>query len=224
MSSPEFFSGTGVLPLLLTGLLGGMGMAMLLTVNSASERHVYDLEYQRELWEIQNHVDGEREEMIEIYSGLGLAESDAALVTNVFARYSPAMFAQLMMVEELGYARLPPPTTSEAVLHAAVPTMVGYTLGLTIPLMPLFLVLPWRHVGPCIGITNEEAAARGTLALSAALIAAGCIAEGAARASVFLGSYAEHRTRILAALSTLTGAVSLFSGAYLVVRRLTCPS
>lgn len=221
-SSPEFFSSTGVLPLLVGGLLGGLGMAMLLTVNSASERHVYDLEYQRELWEIQNHVDGERQEMIEIYSGLGLAETDAALVTNVFSRYSPAMFAQLMMVEELGYARLPPLSTGEAVLHAALPTVVGYTLGLTIPLMPLFVALPWSRVGPLIGVNTEVTAARGTLALSAALIVAGSIAEGAARASVFLGSYAEHRTRILAALSTLTGAVTLFSGAYLVVRRLTC--
>eukprot|EP00796_Vickermania_ingenoplastis_P002269 gene2270-1413_t len=220
-SSTMLLSHIGVAPLVAAGLLCGTGAALVLVVNCASERHVYNLEFQRELWEIKNHIDGERQEMMEIYSGLGLDEREAATVTNIFAK-DPVRFAALMMVEELGYARLPPLSTVQALLHAAVPTALGYAAGVVLPLVPLFLpaqAIRWLAAGPTADPGSEAAvAAHAALGLSTFLLVGGCAMEGCARATVFLGSYAEHRTRVLAGLSTLSGALTILTGAFCLVK------
>lgn len=225
-----------LVPLLASGCLCGAGLAMVLTVNCMAERYVYNLEYQRELWEIQNHMDGERQEMIEIYGALGLNEADAAVVTDIFASDS-SRFAQLMMVEELGYSRLPPPLLPQTLIHAALPSAAGYALGVVVPLLPLCLsnsVMPLlrgalrvlRPLMPPSSSPSPQQPAATTvsvdthyvLALSILVLVCGCVAEGAARSAVFLGSYAENRTRFLAALSTLTGASVLLGGAFYLTR------
>eukprot|EP01013_Petalomonas_cantuscygni_P036696 TRINITY_DN67394_c0_g1_i1.p1 TRINITY_DN67394_c0_g1~~TRINITY_DN67394_c0_g1_i1.p1 ORF type:complete len:308 (+),score=51.52 TRINITY_DN67394_c0_g1_i1:186-1109(+) len=58
------------------------------------------LERAREEWEVENNLEGEIEEMVEIYTGKGLPEEDARLVMTTLARY-PQVFVDVMMVEEL---------------------------------------------------------------------------------------------------------------------------
>lgn len=207
------FSDIGPLPLLFGGTLGGCGLGLVVLICSTSERLLYDLEYQRELWEIDNHIEGERTEMIEIYQALGLDEGDSEVITDMFSKYPPSVFAQLMMVEELGYARLPPLTPVKTLLHLVIPAAIGYTLSFTAPLLPFFISLPMS--------SGMEALARKTLgrggpvvaaaASSAVLLAGFCIGEGMSRTTVFFGSYASRRTRVIGAISSLCLASLLFS-------------
>jgi len=55
----------------------------------------------REKWEVENYLEGEIEEMIDIFIEKGMSKEDASLFINIIAKY-PEQFVDFMMTEELG--------------------------------------------------------------------------------------------------------------------------
>ena len=69
-----------------------------------NHRHVYESEKDREVWELSNYAQGEKQEMIDLYSSKGMSTMDATRVINIMAKYE-TFFIEIMMLEELGKLR-----------------------------------------------------------------------------------------------------------------------
>ena len=80
-----------------TGLASGFGEF----VNSMGELLLARWEREREAWEVENDIDGERREMVAIYMARGYPEHDAKLMTEIVSRDNKR-FVDVMMVDELG--------------------------------------------------------------------------------------------------------------------------
>jgi hypothetical protein len=97
-----------------------------------SEASVYARERAREAWELENFPEGERREMIELYTTGGVSEADAVAAVSALSRY-PHVFVELMMAQEL---KLQAP--DETPLRTAGATLAGFLLffaGLAAPLL-----------------------------------------------------------------------------------------
>ncbi len=69
-------------------------------LSSESERKYYDSEKKREYWECNNYLEGEKQEMIELYKQKGISLEDATLVVNILSKNIDS-FVEIMMIEEL---------------------------------------------------------------------------------------------------------------------------
>lgn len=87
----------GVASLLADGISMGMGDYL----SSKAESDYTSEERKRELWECENYIEGEINEMIDIYMKKGLDEKDATTIVTTMAKYRD-VFVDTMMVEELG--------------------------------------------------------------------------------------------------------------------------
>eukprot|EP01006_Ploeotia_vitrea_P054253 TRINITY_DN67867_c0_g1_i1.p1 TRINITY_DN67867_c0_g1~~TRINITY_DN67867_c0_g1_i1.p1 ORF type:complete len:297 (-),score=51.33 TRINITY_DN67867_c0_g1_i1:264-1154(-) len=87
----------GVANLIADGFSMGFGEF----ISGRTEQDFIKSERKREEWEMDNFPEGEKEEMIEIYTGKGLAREDAQQVVDLLAS-TPSLFVDIMMVEELG--------------------------------------------------------------------------------------------------------------------------
>jgi len=58
-------------------------------------------EKKRELWEVDNFIDGEIEEMVQIYISKGLSEPTARRMFAIISKYRE-VFVEMMLVDELG--------------------------------------------------------------------------------------------------------------------------
>ncbi|CCD13131.1 unnamed protein product [Trypanosoma congolense IL3000] len=181
---------------------GGAAIAYTVCRSLAFERNVYNVELDRELWEIENHIVGEIQEMVAIYRAQGLSEDEAYSITRTFAKH-PQVFANLMMVEELGYSRLEPPAWREAIVDAAIPAGVGYTAGWVLPLLPL--------------ITTGLGSARSEV-LSVCTLAAGTVVVSVGQSEVFFGGYTSLR-KTFESIAWNLAAVSAISGLMYVLSR-----
>ena len=74
----------------------GIGDAL----STKSENDYILMEKAREKWELENHPEGEIEEMIDLYVGKGMSKEDATECINRMAKY-PEFFVNVMMAEEL---------------------------------------------------------------------------------------------------------------------------
>lgn len=192
-------------------IAGGVSIAYVVTSSFSFERQIYDLELKREVWEIENHLSGELQEMISIYRGLGLSEEEALIVTRIFARQK-MLFANLMMVEELGYSRLEPPTTSEALMNAGVPAVLGFVVGLVTPLVPLMGVLTRAaNVGPAGLTTRAKLLGVGVFLACNALLSY-------IQTEVFFGAYAHAPVLLRTTLSNAVGIGGVYGLSYMASR------
>ncbi|RNF06106.1 hypothetical protein TraAM80_04102 [Trypanosoma rangeli] len=182
--------------LLLQSIAGGGAVAYTACLALSFERTVYDVELKRELWEIENHLAGEIQEMVAIYKSQGLSEGDALTITRIFARHREP-FANLMMVEELGYSRLEPPCRREAVVDAALPAAVGYTMGCLLPLAPLLA----RHL-----------CASRVQVLVLCMLTTGGVFVSVAQSEVFYGSYVSN-SKVLKVIACNLSAMGAVFGA-----------
>jgi DNA damage-binding protein 1 len=92
----------GVANLLADGISMGVGDF----VSSTSEVEYTKSERAREMWECENYLEGEKNEMIEIYAAKkGITEKDAHTIVDIISRDLDT-FVDIMMFEELGM--LPP--------------------------------------------------------------------------------------------------------------------
>lgn len=213
-------------------LASGLGLGYVIISTLGFERTIYDLELRRELWEIDNHLSGELQEMIEIYTHQGLSEEDALVVTRIFAKQK-TLFAKLMMVEELGYSRLEPPTWQEAATSAALPSVVGYVLGLLTPFLPIFVSLrSFSHATASGGNGSVLQTSAGGRAVPAAAVAAAARWTGVAalcltstlvsvlQSEVFFGAYAQLHSTCRVAAMNLVGLGSVYALTYAAARYL----
>ncbi len=95
----------------------------------------YDSEYKREIYEIENMLQHEKDEVVEILENYGLNETESLPIVESLAT-RPADFADFMMRFELGLEK---PIANRAWQSGA--TIAGaYVLGGLIPLLPYVLL------------------------------------------------------------------------------------
>lgn len=75
-----------------------MGVGEFLSSKAESEWIL--TERKREMWEVENYIEGEIKEMVEIYENKGMSIKDAEVVVNTMAKYKD-LFVDVMMAEEL---------------------------------------------------------------------------------------------------------------------------
>nr|CCC47223.1 conserved hypothetical protein, fragment [Trypanosoma vivax Y486] len=165
--------------LLVNATIGGIAIAYAVFRTLIFERVVYDIELKRELWEIDNHLGGEIQEMVAIYKAQGLSEDDATTITRIFAKHKSA-FANLMR---------------EAIVDAAIPGTIGYTLGWMLPLFPLTI--------KCISVGQREL-------LSRCVLVIGTAAVSVAQSVVFYGSYLSVQRVAISMVWDLSATAILF--------------
>lgn len=204
--------------LLLGAVAGGVCLAYVSTSAFSFERAIYDLELRREMWEIENHLSGELQEMLAIYKNQGLTEEEALIVTRIFARQK-TVFANLMMVEELGYSRLEPPTTTEAVTNVGVPALLGFLTGLITPLACLAGVLHAARGGDGGSAASAGSAlTTRTKALGAGVFFLCNAAVSFVQTEVFFGAYAHAPALLHTSVSNAVGIGSVFGLSYVAAR------
>ncbi|AYU80718.1 VIT family protein [Leishmania donovani] len=210
--------------MILWTVAGGLCLAYVSTSSFSFERAIYDLEFRREMWEIENHLSGEVQEMLSIYKSQGLTEEEALIVTRIFARQK-TVFANLMMVEELGYSRLEPPTTSEAVTNVGVPAVMGFVIGVATPLLCLAAALRASSCGQGSmsagggGVVCGPSAVTTQAKLLGASIFCMCTAVlSYVQTEVFFGAYAHAPVLLRTTVSNAAGIGSVFGLSYVAAR------
>jgi ABC-type sugar transport system permease subunit len=94
---------------------------VLFNLISRSYSRYYRREQARENWEIKNYIEGEKREMVELWTSRGLDEGTATDVIEKISKH-PAFFADIMMKVAFNYFRF-----------------VSLHLGIAFSLEPLFL-------------------------------------------------------------------------------------
>ena len=79
----------------------GLAMAFGEYLSGKAEREYHQAERERETWEFENHPEGEKLELVELYVEKGLEEEDARQVVEIMAKNKETI-VDIMMVEELG--------------------------------------------------------------------------------------------------------------------------
>ncbi len=111
----------------------GISMAFGDYLSTKAEREYHGAEREREEWEVDNHLQGEKREMIEIYIGRGLSRGDAERVVDIISKKKKT-FVDIMMLEELGIVE-----DDESPLNNAVATFVSFAVFGVIPLLTYVL-------------------------------------------------------------------------------------
>lgn len=112
----------GIANLMADGISMGLGDYL----SEVAENNFVNKEREREVWETDNHLDGEKREMIEIYMGKGLSEEDATSIIDTMSKYKE-FFVDHMMVMELGL--MPVDEAEEAWKKGAVTFFSFLTFG-----------------------------------------------------------------------------------------------
>ncbi|EPY34061.1 hypothetical protein AGDE_08031 [Angomonas deanei] len=150
--------------------------------------------------------------MIAIYKNQGLTEEEALIVTKIFSK-KKHLFANLMMVEELGYSRLDPPTTREALASAGAPAVLGFVVGFMVPLLPTIGNIKINTSGAAEIQSNAGF-------LSALTLAAGTAVVSCVQTEVFFGAYAQLSTLAKATACNTLAVWSLYGISYLVSKHM----
>jgi len=113
----------------------GLSMAIGDYVSTKSEREYHAAEREREAWEVKNYPEGEKKELVEIYTGKGVSVKDAKVIVNALSKNEKA-WVDVMMVEELGIVE-----SEESPLKNALVTFVSFGVFGLIPLLAYVLAL-----------------------------------------------------------------------------------
>ncbi len=98
----------------------GLSMAIGDYLSTKAENEYNQAERARELWEVENYPDGEKQELVELYVERGLTEADACTIVEIIAT-NPKTWVDIMMVEELGIVE-----SSESPVKNAVATFLSF--------------------------------------------------------------------------------------------------
>jgi len=99
-------------------------------------------ERQREEWECENYLEGEVEEMVELYVKKGLDENTAREIMNILSK-NKKVFVDIMMAEELGIS---PDIVDESPWKHGLVNFVSFMIFGSIPLLAYALNIGLRHV------------------------------------------------------------------------------
>ncbi|OQR94888.1 hypothetical protein ACHHYP_00850 [Achlya hypogyna] len=127
------------------------------------ERFEYERERRREMWELDNFPEGEKEEMVELYAAKGMSVKDATAVIDLMAKYEH-FFVDIMMIEELS---LLPPSTVVGSALVGMTTCIG---GLALGIIPLLVLLASQVVLPPIGALSASTVMVFVVAAAGALL------------------------------------------------------
>ncbi|MDF1814522.1 MAG: VIT1/CCC1 transporter family protein [Verrucomicrobiales bacterium] len=106
----------------------GIAMAFGDFLSTKAENEFNSSERSREEWEVANRPDEERQELVEIYRGKGLNESDTETLVDILEKY-PDVMVDTMMVEELGILE-----DDESPLGNALATLFSFVFFGSFPL------------------------------------------------------------------------------------------
>lgn len=106
----------------------GLSMAIGDYLSTKAEREYKQAERTREIWEIDNYSEGEKQELIEIYTHKGLDKNDAKAVVDILSKNKKA-WIEVMMVEELGIIE-----DEESPIKNALVTFFSFSLFGFVPL------------------------------------------------------------------------------------------
>lgn len=101
-------------------------------ISSAAERDLAVAERDREEWEVENNLEGEKAEMIDVYMQKGFPEEDAKTIVDVISK-DKRLFVDIMMVEELGI--LPEDDDAWAPFKQAIVMFCSFVLFGIFPLL-----------------------------------------------------------------------------------------
>jgi len=111
----------------------GLSMAIGDYLSTKAEQEYQRAERQRERWEVEHYPEGEKREMVELYTAKGIPEEDARTVTEILARHKEA-WVEVMLVEELGII----PSDESPWKHGVV-TFLSFGLFGLVPLVAYVL-------------------------------------------------------------------------------------
>lgn len=120
----------------------GLSMAIGDFLSTKAENEYFQAEKQRELWEVQHFIDGEKKEMVELYTDKGITIEDANIIVNTLSKYKEA-FVDVMMAEELGMVE-----DSESPFKNALVTFVSF---LTFGFVPLSIYIITQFTSKTLG-------------------------------------------------------------------------
>ena len=107
----------------------GISMAIGDYLSSKSEREYQNAERTREAWEVEHYPEGEKKELVEIYTAKGIPAEDAEAMVSILAK-NPKAWVDIMMVEELGIVG-----SDESPLANAFATFLSFGLFGFVPLL-----------------------------------------------------------------------------------------
>jgi len=115
----------------------GLSMAIGDYLSTKAENEYAGAERRRETWETEHFPEGEKRELVELYTAKGMGAADAQTVVDTIARY-PKTWVDIMMVEELGILQ-----SDESPLANATATFLAFGVFGLVPLIALS--------GPAVG-------------------------------------------------------------------------
>lgn len=107
----------------------GISMAIGDYLSTKSQREYQSAERKREEWESENYPDGEKRELVELYTDKGILREDAKKIVNIICKHKKA-WVDIMMVEELGILE-----SKESPLKNAIVTFFSFCIFGFIPLL-----------------------------------------------------------------------------------------
>ena len=107
----------------------GLSMAIGDYLSTQAENEYNNAERERELWEIDNYPEGEKKEMVELYTEKGLSDEDARTVVDILSK-DKKVWIDIMMVEELGIIE-----SDESPIKNAFATFLSFGLFGFVPLL-----------------------------------------------------------------------------------------
>jgi VIT1/CCC1 family predicted Fe2+/Mn2+ transporter len=111
----------------------GISMAIGDFLSSKAENEYNAAERKREEWEVDNYPEGEKKELVELYTGKGMSQADAEKIVNIMAK-DRKVWVDVMMVEELGIME-----EEESPVKNAVVTFFSFGIFGFIPLLAYVL-------------------------------------------------------------------------------------
>lgn len=129
----------------------GLAMAFGEFLSGKAEREFHAAERAREGWEFENHPEGEKKELVELYLEKGLSEEDATSVVEIFAK-KKEVIVDVMMVEELGLFE-----DDASPMGNALATFLSFIIFGFVPLMSYvateWMGLTWKQFPLACGLT-----------------------------------------------------------------------
>jgi VIT1/CCC1 family predicted Fe2+/Mn2+ transporter len=111
----------------------GLSMAVGDYLSTKAEQEYQRTERARESWEAENFPEGEKREMVEVYTAKGVPEEEARTVVEVLSRY-PKAWVDVMMMEELGIVE-----SDDSPVRNAAATFVAFAVLGFVPLAAFVL-------------------------------------------------------------------------------------
>jgi len=114
----------------------GLSMAIGDFLSTKSENEYHKAERERESWEIENYPEGEKKELVELYTDKGMTKKDAETIVSLISK-NKSTWVDIMMVEELGIIE-----STESPLKNAVVTFISFAVFGLIPILAYVLAYP----------------------------------------------------------------------------------